>query len=377
MASLALPRRVAVPIARRVDVVLIASSTVLAALGTLMVYSATRTRLRDAGLDPTTFLTRQVVWATLGLGVMVVASLVDYRALRDLAPIGYGVMVVVLLAVLTPLGSTARGTQAWFPIGSFQLQPSEFAKLGVIIAVAAYGHAHRGDIDAWRLAVVLVLAAVPLGLVLLQPDFGTALVVLVVLIVVLLVAGARARHLAVLALFGITAAAAMVHAGTLKQYQVDRLTAFLDQSNDAQRTTYNLNQSKIAIANGRVIGRGLFHGTQTNLSYVPEQHTDFIFTVVGEELGFVGAATLLALFAIVVWRTWRAARAARDLFGALVCAGVLAMLTFQVFENVGMTMGIMPITGILLPFVSYGGSSMLTSFAGVGLVVNIGRRRFP
>jgi rod shape determining protein RodA len=180
----------------------------------------------------------------------------------------------------------------------------------------------------------------------------------------------------VLTALGVVAVVAVFQLGVLKQYQLDRLSAFLDPQGDTQRSTYNLNQSVDAIANGGFTGKGLLNGKETNLSYVPEQQTDFIFTVVGEEFGFVGAVTLLALFALVVWRTWRAAALARDLLGTLICVGVLAMLVFQVFENVGMTMGIMPIIGIPLPFLSYGGSATIAGFAAIGLVLNVHMRRF-
>jgi rod shape determining protein RodA len=195
-------------------------------------------------------------------------------------------------------------------------------------------------------------------------------------IAVLLVAGTRPRHMAVLALLGITAIVLVVQLGLLKDFQRDRLTAFLDPQSDTQRSSYNLRQSQIAIAAGGVAGRGLFQGTQTNLSFVPEQHTDFIFTAVGEELGFIGGVSLLGFFGVMMWRIWRAAVLSRDQFGRLVCVGVLAMLVFQIFENVGMTMGITPITGIPLPFMSYGGSAMIASFVGIGLVLNVHMRRF-
>jgi rod shape determining protein RodA len=190
------------------------------------------------------------------------------------------------------------------------------------------------------------------------------------------VGGASPRQIAILTLMGITAIVMVLQLGVLKDYQRDRLAAFLDPKEDVQRSAYNLNQSKIAIAAGGVGGRGLFQGTQTNLSFVPEQHTDFIFTAVGEELGFVGATTLLGLFGLVMWRTWRAAVSAKDQFGMLVCVGVLAMLVFQVFENVGMTMGITPIAGIPLPLMSYGGSATVATFAALGLVISVQSRRF-
>jgi rod shape determining protein RodA len=199
----------------------------------------------------------------------------------------------------------------------------------------------------------------------------------VIILAILAVAGVSGKQLVVLGLLAVTGVYAVVGLGVLKQYQLDRLTTFLDpESGTSQGTGYNLEQSTQAIAHGRTTGEGLLNGSQTGLGYVPEQHTDFIFTAVGEEFGFVGAATLLALFAIVMWRTWRTARLSRDFFGALVCVGVLAMLAFQMFENMGMTTGIMPVTGIPLPFMSYGGSSLITSFACIGLVANVSMRRF-
>jgi rod shape determining protein RodA len=296
--------------------------------------------------------------------------------LRDIAPFAFLGTVLLLVLVLSPLGSSTRGAQAWFQFGSFQLEPSEWAKLALIVCVAAYCATHRGDLDGRRLLAVIGLSAVPMALIYLQPDLGTDLVFGGILIGVLVVAGARPRHIAALVLIAVVGMVAVVQLGVLKQYQVDRLTAFANPTNDPQHTAYNLSQAKAAIGSGGLFGRGLFKGTQTNLSFVPEQQTDFIFTVVGEELGFVGAFTLLALFAVVVWRTWRTATLARDLFGTLLCVGVLAMLVFQIFENVGMTMGIMPITGIPLPFMSYGGSSTVANFAAVGLVLNVHMRRF-
>jgi rod shape determining protein RodA len=218
-----------------------------------------------------------------------------------------------------------------------------------------------------------VLLALPVGLLLLQPDLGTAMVLVSLAAGVVAVAGAKARHLALLSLLGVLAVAGVLRAGVLAPYQVDRLTGFLHQSADPRGSTWNLEQAKIAIGSGGIAGEGLFSGSQTRLAYVPEQHTDFVFTVVGEELGLVGGATVLALFALVALRIWRVAWHTSDAFGALCCAGVLAMLVFQVTENVGMTMGITPITGIPLPFLSYGGSSMVASFAAVGLAANVAR----
>lgn len=358
------------------DLVLVSSVVAISGLGVLMIYSATRRKLEANGIDPQYYLNRQVLFVVLGVGVMLLATTIDYRVFRDRAPAIYVGTVLVLVLVLTPLGSASRGAQAWFQLGAFQFQPSELAKPAMIVCVTAYASIHRGDLDGRRMATVLALALLPMALILRQPDLGTDLVFAAILPGVMLVAGARPRHLLVLLGLGVLGIALVLQLGLLQQYQKERLTAFLDPTGDTQRSAYNLNQSKIAIANGGVMGRGLFNGSQTNLSYVPEQHTDFVFTVVGEELGLAGSATLLALFALVVWRMWRAAALARDLSGTLVCVGVLAMFVFQIFENVGMTMGIMPITGIPLPFVSYGGSATLAAFAVTGLVLNVHMRRF-
>jgi rod shape determining protein RodA len=361
---------------RHVDVTLLCTTLALAAIGVVMVYSATQHKLAAAGADPQLYLIRQAIWVILGIVAMVAMTFVDYRLIRDFSPVVYLATVFVLLAVLSPLGSASKGAQAWFQVGAFQFQPSEWAKLALVVCIGAYAARHRGDLDAFRLHVVLGIMAVPMALIYLQPDLGTDLVFVAILLAVLLVGGARPRHIAALALLGAVGVAAVFQFGVLKHYQVDRLSAFLDPHNDQQRVSYNQNQSKVAIGGGGLTGKGLFKGTQTNLSFVPEQHTDFIFTAVGEELGFAGAATLLALFALLVWRTWRCALLSRDDFGTLVCVGVLAMIVFQVFENVGMTMGIMPVAGIPLPFLSYGGSATIASFAAVGLVQNVHMRRF-
>jgi rod shape determining protein RodA len=227
--------------------------------------------------------------------------------------------------------------------------------------------------------------ALPFALIYKQPDLGTALVLAAVLVAILLIAGASRRHLILLGVLTIVVAVGVVNFGVLKSYQQARLVSFVnspDQPNSALLSTqagateYNLAQSKLAIANGGLTGRGIGKGSQTNLSYVPEERTDFIFSAVGEQVGLIGSGLLLLLFALVMWRTWRAATLSRDLLGTLVCVGVLAMLMFQVFENIGMTMGIMPVAGIPLPLMSYGGSSVIATFAGIGLVLNVRMRRF-
>jgi rod shape determining protein RodA len=362
---------------RDLDPFLIGATLMISALSLFMIYSSTHERLRSEGVDEFYFVKRQGAAIFVGLVVLALLLAIDYRKLRDYSALAYIVTVVLLLIVLSPIGSSARGSQAWFQLpGGFQFQPSEIAKFGIIVAVAGYANEHRGEMNPWRLTVTIGLAAVPLGLVMIQPDLGTAMVLGLVVIALLAVAGASIRHLLVLALLSLTFVVAIVNVGVLRQYQVDRLTSFVNQGGDKRNTTYNTDQSKIAIGTGGVTGRGFENGPQTGGGFVPEQHTDFIFTAVGEELGFIGAATLLALFAVVIWRTWRAALLARDFFGTLVCVGVLAMFSFQIFENIGMTMGIMPVTGIPLPFMSYGGSSTVTDFACIALVANVSMRRF-
>ncbi|MFN8037204.1 MAG: rod shape-determining protein RodA [Acidimicrobiia bacterium] len=362
---------------RHLDLALLGAAFGATAIGQLMIYSSTQARTKAAHVSALYFVERQLVATLLGLFVMAAVMAIDYRKIRDHAILVYLATVSALLVVLSPFGSNAKGAQSWIQLpGGFQFQPSELAKLGLIIGLAGYLAQHRDGLDARRVLTAVGIAGVPMALVMLQPDLGTTLVMGVVVLAMLTIAGARPLHLLVIVLVCVTCAVLVVQRGILKQYQVDRLTAFLDQSSDSSRATYNLNQSKTAIGNGGLFGRGYRHGTQTNLAFVPEQHTDFIFTALGEELGFVGGATLLALFAIVVWRTWRTALVSPDFFGTIVCIGVLAFFVFQVFENMGMTMGIMPITGIPLPFMSYGGSAIITEFACLGLVANVSMRRF-
>ncbi len=358
---------------RHVDPVLLVATLLVAGLGTLMVFSATRGSGAEAD---TFFLRRQGTFMVIGCVLMVVAAAVDYQRIRDYAVFIYGGVCFLLFLVVSPLGSSSKGAQAWFALGSFQLQPSEFAKIGLIIGLGALLATWRGDIDLRRLGIALLAAGLPMGLIMLQPDLGTALVFIAIVMAMFLVAGVKARHLVLLSVVGVIGIVGVLHSNVLKDYQKSRLTTFLDPGSDKSGTAYNLNQSIITISRGRLTGDGLFEGKQTQLRYVPEQQTDFIFTVVGEELGFVGAASFLVLMGVIIWRIWRTAALARDQFGQLVCVGILAMFVFQVFESVGMTMGIMPVTGIPLPFMSYGGSTTLACFVGVGLVQNIHMRRF-
>ncbi|MEX2294018.1 MAG: rod shape-determining protein RodA [Acidimicrobiales bacterium] len=362
---------------RHLDLVLVASIVAVGMLGCLMIFSATRGR--DPADFDTSYLARQLLFMGIGLGAMVVTAFFDYRRYRELVPLAYGGVLLLLVMVVTGLGSERKGSQAWFQLGPFQLQPSELAKIVVVVAVASLIAQFNSELDVKRLVVVLGVAGAPMLLIMLQPDLGTTLVFVATLMGMLLIGGAQVRHIVALTIVGVVATAIVLNSGMLATYQQCRLTSFLEQQNQdcAERGAgYNQDQAKVAIGSGAVLGAGLFQGTQTRLDIVPEQHTDFIFTAVGEELGFVGAGTLLALLSIIAWRLWRTAQLARDQLGTLICVGVLSMFVFQVFENIGMTMGIMPVTGIPLPFMSYGGSSTLTAFIAMGLVLNVHMRRF-
>lgn len=361
---------------KHVDVVLLGAVAALSILGCVMIYSSSRSRLAAQGLSTTYFAERQVGFVIVGVLLMIGVMSVDYRKLRDLSPIIYLGVLALLVLVLSPIGSAVNGTQGWFSLpGGFQLQPSEFSKFFLIIVLASYISQHE-QFHLPALVQTLIIAVIPIGLVLLQPDLGTAMVLSVIVLGMLSVAGTRGRYLLVLGLIAIIGVVGILQLGVLKKYQVDRLTVFLHPADNSRGSAYNLDQSKTAIGNGGMLGKGLFEGEQTKLNYVPEQHTDFIFTSIGEELGFVGSATVLGLFGIIAWRMWRISRAAPDATGTLICIGVASMFVFHVFENVGMTMGIMPITGIPLPFVSYGGSAILLMFMAIGLVSNVYMNRY-
>lgn len=366
---------------RHLDPVVALAACALAAFGLAAIYSATFASLHLQGLAGGVFMRRQLISLLLGLVAMAVVSLVDYRRLAAWTPLLYGLLVLVLGAVLTPLGSQANGAQSWFALGPFQLQPSEFAKVGLIVTLAAILGGRRADAgrpSVRQLALALAALALVAMEILLQPDFGTMMVFVAILFGILLTSGIQFRWLLVLALIGGIGVIGMFKLNVLKEYQKERLTAFVNPNADkgGQGFTYNYRQSLIAIGSGGVTGKGYLRGTQTNLQYVPEQRTDFIFTVVGEELGFAGAAALLALLGLLVWRAIRIAALASDPVGALIASGVVSMLVFQTFLNVGMTIGIMPITGIPLPFVSYGGSSLIANFIAVGLLENVHMRRY-
>ncbi len=362
------------------DFILVIATLLVSAIGVVMVYTATRGSLLAQGEDPKTFLKKQGLFVVLGVLTMVIVALFDYRRLEPLATVLYWLIVLALIGVFA-VGSSAQGAARWFNLGPLQLQPSEFAVLALILAVATYCARRDEEGLAWRdVFRLLIMSGIPIVLVLLQPDLGTAMIMVIVLLVMLAVAGLPIRILVMLLVGTILVALAAVEGGLLHHYQIARLTTFLNPNNKStnpyvQSAIYNLQEAKNAIGSGGLFGSGIGHGAQTNLGYVPEQQTDFIFTAVGEQLGFVGAVGVLSLLGIIAWRVLHAAVVARDTFGRLICAGLFAFIAFSVFQNAGMTMGIMPITGIPLPFVSYGGTAVLVFFAAVGLALSVGARR--
>ena len=359
-----------------VDFVLILSTMALSLLGMVMVYSATRGR--DLDNLNTELRDKQAIFLALGVGVLAVTSIIDYRQVYNAVWAIYGACMLLLVVVLIPgIGQTDINdvARSWFFIGGFSIQPAEFAKAGTILALAWWLSRFDGDIGLAQMGVALAIGGTPMLLIREQPDVGTTLVFGVIVAVMLLAGGAALHHLLGLTVLAIGGGALAIR--SLGDFQRDRLTVFLEPGAEcAQEACYNVNQSQIAIGNGGLTGSGWGLGTQTNSDFVPEQHTDFIFTVIGEELGFVGGVITIALFAVVVFRTYRTAMIAGDSFGSLICVGVLGMLVFQIFQSMGMTMGIMPVTGIPLPLVSYGGSSALTTFASLGLVLSVHMRRY-
>ncbi len=363
---------------RHLDPMLLVSMLLLSIIGFFMIYSATERTLRGLGEDPGFYLKKQLTWFLLGAVLLLLASSVDYRFMKVYASLFYGASLVLLLLVRLPfLGTDVKGSQRWFEIFGFQFAPSEMMKLALIGMLAAFLSEIRApELSLEQVIRATAFAVFPMALVFLQPDIGTSMVLAAILVGTLIVAGARPRHLAALALAAVLLGFFAFQLGVIKEYQVARLTSFLDPANDPNLTGYNKIQAEIAIGSGGLTGLGYLKGTQTTLDFVPEQQTDFVFTVVGEEFGFVGAVVVLLLYALLVWRAIRIAMLAKDPFGTYVATGVASMFAFQIFVNIGMTIGIMPITGIPLPFISYGGTSTLINFAAVGLLLNVHMRRF-
>ena len=363
----------------RFDLTLNLAVAALLLIGTLLVYAATREWFRSNNLDPEYYLKRHILNILIGGLLAYGTTLIDYRLLRAYAPILWLISVIGLIAVFIPgIGEEVNNSSAWISLpGGFQLQPAELAKIAIIVGIAmVLSDRDQAQNDPSDLDVIkaLAIAAIPVLLIVIQPDLGTVLIISAAVVAMIGVSGARPIWVVGLLLLAVVAGFTAVQTGAVSDYQVARLQSFVDPTSDPQATGYQIRQSRITIGSGGIFGKGLFEGPQTSGRFVPEQQTDFIFTVAGEELGFVGCSLILFLYLLIFIRAFAICRQSRDLFGRLVCIGVIAWFIFQSFENIGMAMGLMPMTGVPLPFLSYGGSSMFANLIGIGLLQNVHAR---
>jgi rod shape determining protein RodA len=361
------------------DPVLTAVVGLLLFVGTLLVWAATRDWYTRNGLDGQYYLKRHIINILIGLVLAYGVTVIDYRLLRAYTPFLWGAGVLGLVIVLIPgLGAEINGAKAWIALpGGFQIQPAELAKIAIIIGMSMILSERSHDSDGPTTRDVLqslAVAAIPVLLIILQPDMGTVLIISAAVVTIIAVSGAPARWVTALLLLAVLGGFVAVKAGVISEYQVNRLQTFVDPTADTQGAGYQLRQARITVGSGGLIGTGLFNGPQTNGRFVPEQQTDFIFTVAGEQLGFIGSGAILILYLILLMRGFSIARRTNDPFGRLVCTGVIAWFAFQIFENIGMTLGLMPMTGVPLPFISYGGSSMFATLIGIGLLQNVHAR---
>jgi len=361
------------------DPVLTAVVGLLLVVGTLLVWAATRDWYIRNGLDGQYYLKRHIINILIGLVLAYGVTVIDYRLLRAYTPFLWGAGVLGLVVVLIPgLGAEINGAKAWIALpGGFQIQPAELAKIAIIIGMSMIlsERSHDSDGPTSRdVLQALAVAAIPVALIIMQPDMGTVLIISAAVVTIVAVSGVPARWVTGLLLLAVLGGFVAVKAGVVSEYQVNRLQTFVDPNADTQGAGYQLRQARITVGSGGLVGTGLFNGPQTNGRFVPEQQTDFIFTVAGEELGFIGSGAILILYLILLMRGFSIARRTNDPFGRLVCTGVIAWFAFQIFENIGMTLGLMPMTGVPLPFISYGGSSMFATLIGIGLLQNVHAR---
>jgi len=349
----------------------------LGVTGVIMIYSATRPELVQAGFSGHYYLERQAVFVVVGVAIMYVVSRIDYRRLDILATPLYVIFLFALAGVFV-VGQSSLGAQRWYSLGSsIQIQPSEFAVLFLILAIATYCQRRPDGLNMYDVMRLLVMAAVPLLLIVRQPDLGTSVIIVLTVGAMLVLAGVPPRFMTLLGVLGTLGLVAAVYLDFLKRYQVDRFVSFLHQNSSNPNLTaliYEVKNAKSAIGSGGLRGAGFFHGLQTVLGYVPEQRTDFIFTAIGEQLGLIGSTFIVALLGFVAFRMFMIGRHAKDTMGRLLCIGVFIFFAFSCFENIGMTMGIMPVTGIPLPLLSYGGSAVVVFFLAGGLVLSVSRR---
>ena len=363
----------------QIDLPLLAGVVALAIFGIFMIYSATKIALLDAGDDPAYYLKRQIMWVSFGFVVMFIVSKLDFRRYELVGMWSYGFGFAAVLGVYV-FGSSALGATRWYAFGPVQIQPSEFMVLALILALATFIARRPEGLSAFDVRRMLLMVGIPLVTIAAQPDLGTAIIIALVATVMFLAAGVPPRFMVFLFLLGIVGVILAINVGVLQSFQINRLIAFLHQnytgSNqkmlDLIRQVVN---GKSAIGAGGLLGVGPFQGLQTTLGYVPEQRTDFIFTAVGEQLGWVGSVSLLVVLALVSWRLYVIARDSTNVFGRMLTIGIFVFFSFSVFQNIGMTMGIMPVAGIPLPLMSYGGSSAAVFSVAMGAALSVSRRR--
>lgn len=361
----------------RVDTGLLVGFVALALLGDLMIFSATKTALEHAGYDPLYYLKRQTIWVSIGFVLMLLISRVDFRRFEIVATPFYVASVAGVAGVMF-FGSEALGAQRWYDFGFVQIQPSEFAVLGLILAAATYAARRPEGLVKRDVVRLIMMSLLPMIIIAVQPDLGTAIIMTVIVAVMVVVAGVPPRMMAVMAFVGAIVAGLSIYFGYLKPYQVARLISFLNQNSNDENIAaliYHVDNAKNAIGAGGLFGSGLFNGLQTTLGYVPEQRTDFIFTAIGEQLGLIGTLSVLALIAFVAYRLFVVSRDAKDQFGRLIVAGIFVFFAYSSFQNIGMTMGIMPVTGIPLPLLSYGGTAAIVFSIAAGVALSVSRRR--
>lgn len=358
------------PVPGRPDLVLFGAAVALAVLGLMMVFSASYSTGMQNYQDPYFFIKRQLAHATIGALVMMITMRIDYRIWRPLALPGLLVAFALLVLVLL-IGVEVNGAKAWINLGITNFQPAEFTKLALINFTAAYIAYRRGGMRRFWTGLVppLAVLALAFGLIMLQPDFGTGVVLLSAIVLMLFAGGANVGHIAAMGLCGLPVLGYMIYQ---RPYRLRRIVSFLDPWKDPLDSGWNIIQSLLAIGSGGLFGLGLGEGRQ-KFAYLPEQHTDFIFSVLGEELGFVGTATVLFLFFVIAWRGYRAALTAPDLFGSMLAVGLTSVICFQAILNIGVATGSLPVTGVTLPFLSFGGTSLVATFAAVGVLLNISR----
>jgi len=352
----------------RIDVNLLATALIIAAIGCTLVYSATHFS-PDAPL-----YRRQVIWTLIGIILMMVFIAVDYHALMEISPFLYG-MGLCLLGYVLVWGRLTRNVKSWIHIGSFQFQPSEFMKIFTALLIAKYFDSNdRAYLNFRTFFAVMAIIGAPVLLIAIQPAVGSAASFLPLVGVAMFFGGIKPRYWLIAILCFLIALPIGWH--YLKPFQKERIKIFLDPARDPLGSGYQVMQAKIATGSGGITGKGFLHGTQVNLEYLPARHTDFIFSVLGEEWGFLGCVVALSLFFVLLYLGIRTAQRSKERFGAILAFGLVSIFFFQIFVNVGGALGLLPVTGVTLPFFSYGGSALLMNFVAIGLLLNIGMRRF-